>query len=293
MPEKELIKKILISKEYRQIRLIKFAQTHFIDIIQSNKGEKKAIKRGAIRVNGRVVNDGYFLKENDEVQLFSIKNTKQRIFKLDIDIVYEDEYLAVINKPAGYVVNGNLFKTIENALPGILTKTTVSDALDFPKPVHRLDKATTGLLLIAKSKRTQILLGNAFESNNIEKYYKAILIGKFPKKLVVDKEINEKEAQTIFTAKKLIKSKNYGYLSLVEINIKNGRKHQIRIHSAKSGFPVLGDNKYSHKFLDKTGKGLFLCACKIKFYHPITNNLLQFELPLPNKFKTILKYESI
>ncbi len=286
------ILKEIIFNESEKKRLIIFAQENFQSEIQSNKGIKKAIKRGVIRLNKEIVKDGVFLKVGDKVQLIE-QNIQKKAFVLGIKILYKDEHLAVVFKPAGIPVSGNLFKTLENALINNIKKSTLPDALPYPKPVHRIDKPTSGLIIVALTKKTLILLGKMFENKQIIKTYYAVVVGKAPHYKEIIKSIDNKEAITKFTTIRTIKSKNYKYLSLLKINIETGRKHQIRKHLSQEGFPVLGDKNYGFKNIDLAKKGLFLTSSELEFNHPITGELLNIKIELPKKFNNILNFENI
>lgn len=222
------------------------------------------------------------------LELLEKPQTQPKIFEYSLDVVYEDEEMAVINKPAGLSVSGNAYKTIYNALPFNFKKSSLKDCLPWPTPVHRLDNQTSGLLLIAKTKTAQIELGNQFSNQTIQKKYSAIVIGKVHANQTIKTTIEAKEAETNFEIIKVVNSLKYEQLSCLKVFPKTGRTHQIRIHLASIGHPILGDKLYGNKETLHKGKGLFLCAAEIKFLHPKTFKVIELKIKIPQKFNSLL-----
>lgn len=252
---------------------------------------KKAIKTNCILVDNEIANTALWVKAGQKIELIEGNIQKPKAYQLKLEVCYEDENLAIINKPAGIVVSGNRFKTIENTLLFNLKPSTCNDALAWPRPVHRLDNDTTGLLLIAKTKKAQINLHQQFEKKTIKKYYQAIVIGKFDKELQVNTKIENKNAKTIFRPIKTVYSISNEYITLLEAELKTGRTHQIRIHLSLIGHPVMGDKIYGQKGSHIKGKGMFLCAVKLEFRHPENNKIIRVSINPPNKFTTFMDRE--
>lgn len=208
-----------------------------------------------------------------------------------MEVVFEDDCMAVVNKPAGISVSGNTFKTIFNALPFNLKNSPLPDALIKPTPIHRLDNQTSGLLLIAKTKTAQIELGNQFKQQSIQKNYCTIVVGEVHTNRVINLPIENKLAETTFEIIKVVKSLKYNELTCLKVTPKTGRTHQIRIHTASIGHPILGDKLYGEKKTLHKGKGLFLCASEIKFLHPKSFKPIHLKIETPHKFTAILKRE--
>ena len=199
--------------------------------------------------------------------------------------------MAAVQKPAGFSVSGNAYKTIYNSLPFNLKKSPEPDALPWPTPLHRLDNQTSGILLIAKTKTAQIELGNQFKNHTIQKKYVAIVIGKVLSNGAIKTPIEGKAAETNFEVAHVVNSLKYKYLSFLNIYPKTGRTHQIRIHLASIDYPIFGDRLYVEEKMLHKGKGLFLCALEISFLHPKTSEEITLKIAVPHKFESLLQRE--
>ena len=257
----------------------------------SRKGIKKAIKRGAIRLDGKTVANGIWIRSGQIVEWYDLEEKPPKDYDLDLEVLFEDDFLAVVHKPAGIVVSGNQYRTIENALSGNLEPSTVLDALRWPKPVHRLDAPTAGLLVVAKSAKARVKLGQAFEQKTIQKTYHAIVIGKTPEQGLIDQEIEDKKALTKFERVQSAPSLKNEFLSLLRLHPETGRTHQLRRHLSGIGYPILGDALYGKAGLILKHKGLFLVATGLEFNHPIIEEPLQIQIDIPEKFKSLLERE--
>lgn len=265
--------------------------------VASKAKAKKAIAAGELLVNGKQVNwdhkvfggDEITLKQKTKVEAVS----KHKVYEEKIPVVYEDEHLAVLNKPGGMPVNGNQFKTLENALPYNLKWSKEPDALDRMRPLHRLDGPTCGLVMIAKTERAQVAMGRQFQFKEIRKRYKAVVIGRLKdRKGTVEFPIEGKESISQYESVDSKKSAKYEALTLVNLYPVTGRTHQLRIHMSKLGHPIVGDKFYSNGADVLNGKGLLLCSDKLWFDHPITGKEVEVEIYIPKKFKAVMERES-
>lgn len=272
------------------IRLSDYARTAFPSI-PSRKAAANAIKRGEIRINGAPAQSGDWVESGQLLEREESQQSIPKVYRLPLEVVFEDEHLAVINKPPGIEVSGNKFKTVENALSGSLSPSPQPDALRWPRPVHRLDYSTSGLLLVAKTAAAQVFLGNQFEERKIHKRYRAVVMGKLESSGHVEEPINGMLAQSEYAPIERVASLRSGHLTLVDLFPNTGRTHQLRIHMASLGHPIMGDQKYGNPDNTLKGKGLFLAAVELRFPHPATHREQVVSIETPPKFKSLLKRE--
>jgi 23S rRNA pseudouridine1911/1915/1917 synthase len=286
-----IINKHIVPPNIEKTRLSDYAVGLF-STVPTRKGIKKAIKKGAILVNEKVGFSGDWIEGGEEISLIDLQESTHKVFECALPIVFEDEDLAIINKPGGIAVSGNFYKTVQNALVFNLKPSNAIDALKIPRPVHRLDAATCGLLLIAKTKSAQLHLSQQFEHKTIKKRYQAIAIGKLPAAGKFEMPIDEKRSITDFKTVKIVPSLKNEFLTLVDLFPITGRTHQLRKHLAGNDTPILGDKLYFKEGLVLFKKGLFLCAVELQLTHPKTGELLKITIEPPNKFNAILEREA-
>lgn len=265
---------------------------------------QKMIKLGNILVNGKEVKPSYKTIVGDEISIeeMEAKETKLKPQEMPLDVIYEDDDLLVINKEKGIVVhpgNGNPDGTLANAVLA-RCKDSLSGIGGEIRPgiVHRIDKDTSGLVIIAKNDTAHINLSKQIQERKVKKTYIALVRGtvkeneatinmpigrstKDRKKMAVSK--NGKEAITNF--KVLERFKDY---TLLEVNIETGRTHQIRVHLSEIGYPIVGDGVYSNGRNPFGVEGQMLHAAKLEFRHPRTGAILKIEAPLPKYFVEVL-----
>ena len=252
-----------------------------------------------ILVNGEHKNNSYIVEEKDIIELIENKEYVPSKFKgenIPLDIVYEDEDIVIINKASGMVVHpasGNYENTLVNAL---IYRYNLDDTNVRSGIVHRIDKDTSGLVIVAKNNKTLELLTEMFKNKEIKKTYLAIVDGvinnksgtinapitrdtKDRKKMMVGKD--GKKSITHFYVLKNFKNNTY-----ISLNLETGRTHQIRVHMAYIGHPVNNDKVYGK---EKTSFGQYLHASKLEFIHPITKKEIIVEAPLPIEFEEKLK----
>lgn len=254
---------------------------------------KKLLKKGLIIVDKEPANTATWIKGGEKIVYRpqqEVKPRKELVFPLEV--LYEDEHLAVVHKPAGILVSGNGFKTIVNALPQSIKRSSLSDATA-TQPIHRLDYATTGVLLVGKTSSSIVHLSRQFQEKRVIKTYYAITIGSMGALGSICYRIDNKPAQTDFEVVDSVPSPRFGCLNLVRVSPKTGRRHQIRKHMAHIGSPILGDKDYGLEGLILNGKGLYLHAHSLSCYHPVSENLMTFHSPLPVKFHKIFPDASL
>jgi 23S rRNA pseudouridine1911/1915/1917 synthase len=256
----------------------------------SRKSLKKAFVKKLITRSEKVLSWDDILFEGDELIIIkAIPVAKPYHFELKI--AYQDNHLAVLWKPAGIPVSGNVYKSIRNMLPYNLEPSNSIDAMPQPEPVHRLDRPTSGWLIVAKTFSAAKMLGEMFQKRAIAKTYFALVHGYFNGKAELTANVDGKSAFTNIKTVKIVKNQFGRYATLLEVNPITGRKHQIRVHLSSVGFPIFGDKQYQNNISTVRDKGLFLCAFRLSFLHPITNEKLNFNAPIPNKFLNKLNGE--
>jgi len=251
---------------------------------------KKAIKRGEILVNEKHESSGYRIQTGQVISIIDMENKPPKPLDLPLDIIFEDEHIAVINKPAGIEVSGNKYYSIQNALVSNISKSVEPDALAWAKPVHRLDYPTSGLLLIAKTRSALVSLGKQFENRLVKKRYRALVSGRLDEPGTIETDVNEQNALTSFNPLYYIRSLKTQWITEVDLFPRTGRKHQLRIHMASIGNPVVGEKNYGSGPVLK-GKGLFLASVELTFNHPKTKQEITIELDPPTKFKIFMEKE--
>ncbi|TVZ25930.1 tRNA pseudouridine65 synthase [Gillisia sp. Hel_I_86] len=278
----KIIESHMVPAVATKIRLQEYAVGIF-KMLPSKSGLKKAIKKEQILLNGKIAQTSDWIEEHQQIDYIQKEEKQLKVFQLKLEVVFEDDYLAVINKPAGYPTSGNYFKTIEHALHFNLKPSSQPDALPNPVPVHRLDNPTSGLLIIAKTKTAQLQLHQDFEEKKIQKTYIALVTGETPLKASIQTKIEDKEASTTYRTLRSFQYKE-GIYSVLEVAPKTGRTHQIRRHLSSSGFPIVGDKLYGSGEDPFSKKGLYLAAIGLELRHPIDKTLLKLKVEIPSKF---------
>ena len=262
-----------------------------IHSIPSRSGIKKAIKRGLLIIDGKKSETGRWVTPGQKIELLENEQSTPKPYKMELQIVFEDDHIILINKPAGLVTSGNQFKTAVNVVCHNAKPSKKGDRLGWPKPVHRLDSATSGLLLFAKTSQALLSLNQQFEKKTIKKRYRAIVNDKIGQEGLIDLSIKDKTALTRYRRISFVESLQNQWLSLVDLFPETGRTHQLRIHLSESGHPIVGDKVYGKEGDILKHKGLFLCAMQLEFIHPETNQNMILKIEEPPKFKALLKRE--
>ena len=267
------------------IRLDRFCCDNF-DSVSSRNQARKAIKREELLLNGEVAESSRFVHEGDVVCLKKRPPSSHKIFELQIPVLYEDAHLAIVNKPTGLIVNGNRYRTLQNCLRHNLQPTDEEDALDLPRPCHRLDAPTGGLVVVAKSHRALVGMGHLFEHREVRKRYRAVVVGRLESSGEQTTPIEGRNAHTRYEIAAHNRALKSDWQTTVNLWPITGRTHQLRIHMAQLGHPILGDGLYGHQNGPVLkGKGLFLRALSLEFKHPITQAPLAIEMEEPEKFE--------
>lgn len=290
-----------VNDEHKGERVDKFLAAQLDGLTRS--GIQKLITAGSVLVGGKPADKNYKLRSGDAVDV-TIPDPEVldvRPQDIPVDIVYEDDSLLVVNKPKGMVVHpaaGNPDGTLVNALlyhcDGRLSSI---NGVIRPGIVHRIDKQTSGLLMVAKTDKAHNCLAQQIKEHSFTREYQAILTGrlkeksgtinapigrsKYDRKKMCVTQLNSKEAVTHYEV-----LDEFGQYSLVKFRLETGRTHQIRVHSAYIGHPVLGDDVYGKPF--KGLEGQCLHAKKIGFVHPETEEYMEFDSELPQYFTAVL-----
>lgn len=297
------MKNIEVSCNNKGKRIDAFVSEQIEDI--SRTMAQRLIDSGKILVNSKKVKSSYKVETNDVVYVEIPEATETKIEAQDIPvpIIYEDDDIIVVNKPKGMVVhpaNGNPDGTLVNAVLA-MCKSSLSGIGGEIRPgiVHRLDKDTSGLIIIAKNDKAHINMSKQIQDRLVTKKYIALVRGVLPedeatidmpiarsqkdrKKMDVSK--NGKNAVTHF---KVIK--RYNKYTLIDIKIDTGRTHQIRVHMSHIGYPIVGDSVYSNGKNEFGVEGQMLHAKSLDFKHPITGKQMHLEAPLPEYFEKIIE----
>ena len=275
-----------------------------LDLDFSRSMAQKLIENGQVLVNGKLPKASYKTKLGDkiEIELLEPKETNLEAQDIPLDIIYEDDDILVVNKQKGMVVhpgNGNLDGTLVNAVLNHC-KGNLSGIGGEIRPgiVHRLDKDTSGLIVIAKNDKAHINLSKQIQDRKVKKIYTALVRGIIPEDTAtIDMPIGRsntdrkkmavrKDGKVAITHIKVIK--RYEKYTLIRVKIDTGRTHQIRVHMAEIGYPVVGDEVYSNGKNEFNVHGQMLHSTSLDFVHPITGKQMHFEAPLPKYFIDIL-----
>ncbi len=292
-----------VPQEYEGERIDKFLSILIKD--SSRNSIQKLIEDGKVLANGNIVNKKYKVKTDDEITVLpsELKALDAEPENIPLDIVYEDNDLLVVNKPRGMVVHpapGNYSGTLVNALL-YHCKDSLSGINGILRPgiVHRIDKDTSGLLIVAKNDKSHIGLAEQIKEHSFTREYNAVIVGhlkdnegtvnapigrnpKDRKKMCVTYQ-NSKNAVTHYSV-----IEDFDGYSHVSLKLETGRTHQIRVHMAHLGHPVAGDNVYGNDKKSAFLNGQCLHAIKIGFIHPITGEYLEFTSELPDYFKNFI-----
>jgi 23S rRNA pseudouridine1911/1915/1917 synthase len=275
---------------------------------QTRSQLQKIIERNKVKVSGTPRKSSFILGAGDLVEFVLDLPEREDLFpeNIPLKILYQDEHVIVLEKPSGMVVHpgaGRRYETLVNALlfhfPGI-RKVGPEER---PGIVHRLDKETSGLIVVARSEKAYTELQRQFKQRLVEKIYLGLVWGKITKKegiieWPVGRHMKHGGRMSVKTKKPRSAETHFKALqtcqgfTLLEIKPITGRTHQIRVHLAASGHPIVGDTRYGKKKTKKRAPRLFLHAHRLGFFHPASEERLDFLSPLPDELeKFLLKLE--
>ena len=282
------------------IRLDKYLEDE-IDFTRSKI--KKLVDNGNILVNDKKVKAGYLVRENDIIVINDDEFNENNITaeNIPLDIIYEDEYLMVVNKPSGMVVHpaiGNYYGTLVNALMYHCNNLSSINGNIRPGIVHRIDADTSGLLLIAKNDSVHENLAKQISEKSVKRKYICLVHGVIDEDSATidapigrDSHDRKKMAVTAENSKNAVTHikvlERYKNATLIECVLETGRTHQIRVHMNYIGHPVVNDPVYGYKRMDDSEFGQMLHAEEIGFVHPVTGKYLEFSVKPPVKFEEI------
>lgn len=234
-------------------------------------------------LDGKVGKTGDWVQPGQKISVLADVRKVPKILPLSVPVIYEDDHLAILHKPASLPVSGNRYRTLENALPFNLQKSPLAEAMPWPRPVHRLDAATSGLLVVAKTYPAMVGLGQAWEAGAVKKKYIAVTWGNLPDVTgTITTPVDGRSAKTLYTVLRKVVHPKLGMLSEVSLGLETGRTHQLRKHLSELGNDILGDLIYGKVERPKV-RGLWLWATEISFVHPIKEEPLVFKLGKINK----------
>ena len=266
---------------------------------------KKLITTGYVTLNGKTVKSGEKLKLDDQIIISFPKPEEYDLQpqNIDIDIVYQDKDIAVINKAKGMVVHpavGNLSNTLVNALLYHIKDLSGINGTIRPGIVHRIDKDTTSLLVVAKNDKAHQILSEQIKSKTCKRFYIALVhgapheeqgvvktfIGRSKKDRKLMAVVNEGEGREAITNYKVLEK--FGAYTLMQYELQTGRTHQIRVHSKYLNIPIVGDFVYGAPKNPFKVEGQLLHAYKLVLVHPTTKKVMEFSAPIPQEFERVL-----
>ena len=282
---------VVVSEEDCGMRLDQFAKKSFPEQLGSRRRSRITAKEGFLLVNGVACESGRVLLAGQTVTLLPLPIKERPVLPVAIQVVYEDDWMAVVEKPGGLLTNGNRFRTLENALPHNLTVSTHGDRLPRIRPVHRLDKATQGLVIVAKTQRAEIHLNRQFQDRKIQKQYVAVVSGALEGEGHIYVPVDGRHAETFWKSESVSRALRTHWVTTVKLKPITGRTHQLRRHMQRIGHPIMGDALYGYRDQIYRGKGLFLGAVGLTFEHPENGRPISLSIPEPSKFDSLRRRE--
>jgi 23S rRNA pseudouridine1911/1915/1917 synthase len=292
----------IVTENDAKLRLDQFLAKRLPEYSRSRL--QQLIRSGFVRLNEQTTRPRRIVRSGDKIDLIEppVEKIDVRPEPIPLEILFEDDDIIVINKPAGLTVHpgaGQREHTLVNALLSHCTTLSGIGGKERPGIVHRLDKETSGCLVVAKNDMAHRELSKQFATRTVEKIYLALVAGKLRKAAAVIEEkigrhpvhrqrmrVTSLRGRTAKTEYRVIRSSDEA--SLIECRLHSGRTHQIRVHLHHLGHAVLGDKVYAPRFAKNFPRQM-LHAWKLGFHHPRTGEWRNFEAPLPNDFATAIK----
>lgn len=281
---------IKTSKQDTNQKLVDFLPGKF-DHLLTKSSVKKAIVQNKVLVDGKTAGLHQMVEAGQVISYQAPQIKSRKVTLPRIPVIYEDDHCIIVDKPGGIATNGMRNKTVENAVQRIFKSTQVPGALPHPVPAHRLDVATSGLVILSKTKQFQVAIGKMLQAKQVEKRYYAVVHGRISEAGKITTPIEGKPSETIYEPIEWVASVNFQALTLLDVELKTGRTHQIRIHLTSIDHPLAGDKQYGRPRKRLEGKGLLLCAYALKFKHPISDQIIDLKMDLPAKFSKVLQRE--
>jgi 23S rRNA pseudouridine1911/1915/1917 synthase len=293
---------LVVPKDDAKLRLDRVLAKQLPEYSRSRL--QQLIRAGFVRVNGTITRQSHLVRAGDEIELTEppVEKIENQPEPIPLEILFEDKDLIVINKPAGLVVHpgaGHRSGTLVNALLHLCPTLSGIGGKERPGIVHRLDKETSGCLVVAKNDVAHRELARQFAERTVEKVYLALVTGKLRKHSgVIDEKIGRhpvhRQRMSVASSRGRAAKTDYRVVrsgeqaSLIECRLHSGRTHQIRVHLHHLGHPVLGDKVYAPRFAKDFPRQM-LHAWKLGFCHPRTGEWKNFEAPLPDDFAAAMK----
>ena len=295
--------KYIVKNESQGKRLDRYVTEQNTEITRT--AVQRLIDEKNILVNGKEQKASYKVNENDvvEVEIPEPKKIEIKAEDIPIEVIYEDSDIIVVNKPKGMVVhpgNGNVDGTLVNAIMAKCEGSLSGIGGEIrPGIVHRIDKDTSGLLIVAKNDKAHVNLSEQIKAHKVKKTYIALVRGVVREnEATIDMPIGRsktdrkkmavcKDGKNAITHIKVLK--RWEHYTLLQVNIETGRTHQIRVHLSYIGYPIIGDYTYSNGKNEFGVVGQCLHAQKLEFKHPTTNKIMELEAPLPEYFQEIIQ----
>jgi 23S rRNA pseudouridine1911/1915/1917 synthase len=251
--------------------------------IASKAAARKRLRSGRLVFDGARIESSRFVRVGMRAELYVPATVPA--CGLEPDVLFADDHVAVVYKPAGVLVNGNRHRTLEHGLPNVLARSPLADALVRPRPVHRLDYETAGPVAVARTHQAMVAWSRAFEDRQVDKRYEAVVLGRLEDAVVVELPVEGRTACSRIEPLATFRSLRTDWCTHVALVPVTGRRHQLRQHCLAIGHPILGDRRYrtGPAYL---GKGLFLAATHLALPHPVDDTRVAFDAPVPAKFRS-------